>query len=380
MRRTVKRPKMAVVRAFPRIPECSFYTFFTKMKVKLIGNNQKIANLFKDSGRNIESVYLRLKPAYFLDPIKLIYRHETHRSWSFFDELEDSVRDCNVINISDTFYFYCGQCAEISEKLKKPLVTIVWETLPGHPATYLPPYCLNVKKVINNTRLFILRSKRALNFTDSLNIPHSKVEVIYKGIDLAKFYPPKTLKLGKPLTILYVGQLVKPKGVGDLLKAFIKLYQRYKNVELVLAGTGYLKEQIVTLSKIYPIRYLGYIDYFRLPEIYRNAHIFCSPSREERYFGTLVGEERFSYTLMEAQASGLPIVATKCGGILEEIGKENLLVEQGDVVGLTLALEKLIKDKSLLERLGKLNRKRAEELFDVRKQAKKTEEAIYSII
>lgn len=371
---------MAVVRAFPRIPEFLFYTFFTKMRAKLIGNNEKIANLFKDSGRSIESVYLRLKPAYFLDPIKLLYKHETHRSWSFFDELEDSVRDSNVINVSDTFYFYSRQCAEISEKFKKPLVTVVWETLPGHPATYLPPYCLNVKKVIRNTRLFILRSKRALKFTDSLNIPHSKVEVIYKGIDLAKFYPSKTLKSGKTLTILYVGQLVKPKGVGNLLKAFIKLYQRYKNVELVLAGTGYMQEEIMTLSKIYPIRYLGYVDYFRLPEVYRSADIFCSPSREERYFGMLVGEERFSYTLMEAQASGLPVVATKCGGILEEIGTHNLLVEQGDVAALTLALEKLIKNKSLRERLGKLNRKRAEELFDVRKQAKKTEEAILSVI
>jgi glycosyltransferase involved in cell wall biosynthesis len=83
---------------------------------------------------------------------------------------------------------------------------------------------------------------------------------------------------------------------------------------------------------------------------------------------------------MEAQASGLPIVATRIGGIPEEVGAGNLLVEQRDVEGIRHALKKLVKDQSLRKELGAANRARAEKLFSLKSQAQKTERAILSIL
>lgn len=387
------RPKMAVVRAFPRFPEFKFYTAFRKFELRLIGNNSALSAAFRNSVANVESIYLPLKPAYLLDPISLVAGRQTHRSWAYFEDLENYLKDCDVINISDTFYFYCRQCAELSKRLKKPLVTIVWETIPHHPAIFIPPYSLNVREVVKNTNLFILRSKRALRFTDSLGISRERVKVIYKGIDLSMFHPPSpkapegqalpstyNLKPRTSIKILYVGQLAESKGVDDLLKAFVPLSKEFPHLELLLAGTGPLEKHTLDLVREHPIRRLGFINYLDLPGIYCEADIFCSPSKDLKYFGVKVGEERFGYTLMEAQASGLPIVATQCGGIPEVVGENNLLVDPGDVEGLYRALKRLVEDRDLREKLGRANRKRAEKLFDLKKQARETEEAILSIL
>jgi glycosyltransferase involved in cell wall biosynthesis len=365
--------KIAVVRAFPRIPEFKFYTTFKQLKVKLIGSDPQIKVFFEKTAPHLENVSLRLKPAWFCDPIGLISGRYTHRSWVIFENLEHHLKDCQVINISDAYYFYCYQSARIAEKLKKPLVTIIWENIPYHPAIFLPPYALNVREVVRNTNLFILRSKSALRFTDSLKIARSRVRVIYKGVDLSRFCPPEGFAPDnkRPVKILYVGQITRSKGVGDLLKVFSWLCREFADLELILAGRMQLRGGLKRFSQKFPIKYLGFVHYSKLPQIYRQADIFCSPSK---------GKERFSYTLMEAQASGLPIVATRCGGIPEEVGDKNLLADPGDAKGLYQALKRLVEEKDLREEIGRANRKRAEKLFDLKKQAQKTEKAVLSIL
>ena len=106
------------------------------------------------------------------------------------------------------------------------------------------------------------------------------------------------------------------------------------------------------------------------------ADIFVTPSKNLKFLSIKVWEEYFSYTLMEAQASGLPIVATRCGGISEEIDSRNYRVPQGDKEALYKALEGLIESSTKRRQLGDINRRRAEKLFDSRVQAKLTEKAI----
>lgn len=383
-----RKPKLAVIRGV-RPPEALFYDAFGMTEVKFIFATQK-PTAYPIRTENLELVNLRLKPKYLIDPISLFNRGVyTHRSWIEVAGLEEHLKDVDVVNVSDTFHHWCAQAARITSRLGKKLVTIIWETIPNQPGTFIPPYPFNVREVVKNTDLFILRSKTALRFTDSIGIPREKVKVIYKGVDLDLFHPPKPSPLNpKPsLRILYVGQLTSSKGVDDLLKAFVILSPEFPHAELVLAGTGPLERDIRDLAGRYPIKFRGFVDYLDLPSVYRDANIFCSPSRDLKYFGVKVWEELFSYTLMEAQACGLPIVATKCGGIPEELGsfdvaqdKQNLLVDQGDVEGLYQALKKLVKNGELRFRIGRENRERAERLFDLKVQAKKTEEAILSIL
>jgi glycosyltransferase involved in cell wall biosynthesis len=216
-----------------------------------------------------------------------------------------------------------------------------------------------------------------------LGIPREKVRVIYKGVDLYLFKPLNKVKKNgeySSIKILYVGQLNKEKGLDDLICAFIKLYKEFPQLELLLAGSGPYEKVINKVIDKYPIKLLGFVSYNELPGIYRQADIFCSPSKSVNFLGIKIWEELFSYTLMEAQASGLPIIATRCGGIPEEIAKENLLVDQGDTRALYSCLKEFIQSPEKGIKIGKINRERAESFFDLQKQAEATEEAILSIL
>lgn len=375
----MEKPKMVVIRGI-RASEALFYDAFKKTDIEFIYFSQKKAR-YPVETKKIKLVNELLKPRYFFDPIAFLNGgNYTNRSLIQIENLEEHIKNTDIVCLSDTFYSWCDQAASISKRYNKKLVTIIWETIPNHPSKFVPPYLFYIKNVVKKTDLFILRSKAALKFAENIGIPKEKTKIIYKGIDL-KLFSPKKGKIKKPkIKILYVGQLTKAKGVGDLLKTFIDLYNEFKNIELIIAGKGKLEKKIVTLAKQYPIKYLGFVNYFILPQVYQEADIFCSPSKDLRILGLKVWEELFSYTLMEAMASGLPIVATKCGGIQEEIGDKNLLVPQKGSLGLYNSLKKLILSGEKRRSLGLENRKRAEKMFDANIQANATEEAILSIV
>jgi glycosyltransferase involved in cell wall biosynthesis len=383
-RASPSKSKMAVIRQI-QPPEALFYDAFQRMDVRFIFTTQN-PSLYPVKTQNLQLVNLQFKPKWFLDPIAIFNRGiYTNRSWVKAAGLEKQLKDVDVVNISSLFYAWSGQDAKLAKKLGKKLVAIIWENIPHHPSTFIPPYSFSVKEAAKSTDLFILRSKLALRFTDSLRIPRKKVKVIYKGVDLSVFHSPlKSRPLGKKqakIKILYVGRLIISKGVVDLLSAFAKLSKESREVELLIAGAGPLEKKVRRFSQSYPVCYKGYVNYKNLPELYRQADIFSMPSREIKYLNFIkVCQERFSYALIEALASGLPIVATKCGGIPEEVGDRNFLVDQGNVEQLYQSLKKLVKDRILRQKLGHLNRKRAEKLFDLKKQAKKTEEAILSLL
>ena len=370
---------MAVVRQV-RPAEALFYNAFQRMSIRFVYATQELVP-YPVKADNLELVNLPFRPKYFIDPIALVSGGVyNHRSWVEIEGLEKQLEDVEVVNISDTFYVWDYQVARLARKLGKKLVSVVWESVPHHPGTYLPPYACSVREVCKTANLYILRSNTALAFTDSIKIPREKTKVIYKGVDLSLFFPQKERSSRAGTTILYVGMLDKSKGLEDLLEAFVRLSREFPDLKLTLAGEGPLEHLIKREAERYPIDYRGFVDYGTLPTLYREADIFCSPSREVRYLGVKIWDECFSYTLMEAQASGLPIVATRVGGIPEEVGEDNLLVSQGDVGEIYQALKKLVEDRSLRENLGRANRIRAEKLFSLKEQAEETEDAILSIL
>jgi phosphatidylinositol alpha-mannosyltransferase len=129
-----------------------------------------------------------------------------------------------------------------------------------------------------------------------------KVEIIPNGIDLAKYKPmsktPKKIK-----TILYIGRLEKRKGVRYLLKIFKTLAEEDKNVRLVLAGDGPLRESLeewVHENHVPRVSFLGFVSEKKKYDLLQNADLFCSPA--------LYGES-FGIVLLEAMAMGLVTVA-----------------------------------------------------------------------
>ncbi len=377
----VKRVLAVVRGSQPRMAEMFFYSHFKSLDVRFFGDKNTGWVVPDAIPKNVDYKHLSLKPVWGFDPITtFLGPAHAHRSWKYVEGLENYLRDVDVINISDCFYFYCGQAAKLAKKLGKKLVVIVWENVEKHLSTYLPPYSFNVSQVLAQADLFIARSEGARGYLLSIGVEETKIKVIYKGINIKEFIPKKRKKDGK-VRILYVGQLIKNKGVNELLEAFKRLNSEFKNLELWLLGRSKgenLEEKIRNLSKSLPIVLKSQVDYDKLPEIYQKADIYCHLSQDWKYLGLFKGgNDWFPYATIEAMACGLPIVATRVGGIPEQLGNlGNVYVEQRDVDASYKGLKKMIVDKKLQKKIGAANRKRAEKMFDIKVQARKTEEVI----
>jgi len=340
----------------PRESQREFFSCFKKLEVRFLSN-------------------LEFTPWFLFDPIKLFGGKSDHRSWLKPADLEKHLRDVDVVNTFELMYFFSSQAACLAKKHKKLMTTTVWTSFP-HPSWFIPPYSLNVRKTLKWTDLFLAKSNRAAeNYLRFFKVPAGKIKVIYPGVDLKRFYPVEE-KTWQGVRLLFSGQLVESKGLEDILAVFPKLCKRFPDLTLWICGQGVMEKKVKQASRQWPIKYLGKVSYLDMPEVYRLVDIFVMPSKDVYHWGVKFGEEFFSYALLESMASGLPIVASRCGGIKEEIGKENLLIEQESREELYKALTSLVAEPARRRELGEKNRRRAEKLFDLGKQARKTEEAI----
>ena len=176
------------------------------------------------------------------------------------------------------------------------------------------------------------------------------IRVIHLGIDTKIFFPQPVPKYDQP-TILFVGKLVRNKGVEELIEAISHLYKEFPGLHLKLVGKAdnkyeaYLKEKVQKLGIIGQVEFTGFINKEHLPEEFSKAHVFAAPSYYE-------GGPGFVY--LEAMACGLPVIGCNGSGIDEIIQQEvtGVLVPPKDVVALTNALSKMLKDHKFSAQMG----------------------------
>ena len=170
-------------------------------------------------------------------------------------------------------------------------------------------------------------------------------------------------------TVLFVGLLEKHKGFDIALSAFLRAKDRLgENIRFLIAGEGSLASLLSGIEKK-SIVYLGQLSRSRLVSVYQEADLFISPAIDTMRLGQITQEEQFGFSLAEALASGLPIIATTCGAIPEIIGPQNIIIPQRSEKDLVDAIEKLAKDPDLRFSIGEGNRARAKRLFDIEKQS-----------
>jgi glycosyltransferase involved in cell wall biosynthesis len=205
--------------------------------------------------------------------------------------------------------------------------------------------------------------------TELYGIEEEKIHVIYNGVDINKFKPrPDRAKLQrefgldeKKKIILFVGRLYHRKGLEILLQSIPPVLQEFGDVKFAISGTGFKKKEqsLRDLAKELDIedyvKFLGYVPDEKLPELYSASDIFVLPAIYEN----------FPFAILEAQATGLPVISTKVGGIPEFLAdKENgFLIDPGDTKQLTQRVLTLLQDPKLAEEMGRRGRKLIEEKF-----------------
>lgn len=182
--------------------------------------------------------------------------------------------------------------------------------------------------------------------------PGSHVEIIPNGVDISRFSPSnKSLKKysdGK-LNILFTGRIEKRKGLIYLIQAYRLLKKKYPDIRLIVVGCGPLLQhhrKYIIKHRIRGIHFEGFVSTKILPEYFASADIFCSPA----LFG-----ESFGIVLLEAMASGKPVVAFDISGYRDVVDNNitGLLAEPKDIHDLFEKLESLVTDMRLRKKLGR---------------------------
>jgi glycosyltransferase involved in cell wall biosynthesis len=181
------------------------------------------------------------------------------------------------------------------------------------------------------------------------------VEVIPLGVDVERFATAEPMDLagiGRP-RVGFVGRLEPVKGLGVLMDAFGRLTTP---AWLVVAGDG-SQRRVLAGDRVHV---LAPIAYERLPAFLKSLDLLVLPSV------TILPlhREQFGRVLVEAMAAGVPVVGSSSGAIPEVIGDAGLVVPEGDPVALARAIDAVLADADLRQRLIERGRRRAAACFD----------------
>jgi glycosyltransferase involved in cell wall biosynthesis len=230
---------------------------------------------------------------------------------------------------------------------------------------------IGLDKLVDAARVIVTETDYAAKFLRE-RFPRraERIHRIYNGLDLtpyrrADFAP-------SPPSIVAVGRLITKKGFADLIRACRLLLDRGKSFRCEIIGEGPLeqefREQIAQLGLQSHVELLSPRPQHEIREHLAAGTVFVLPSVVEADGGM----DNLPTVIMEAMAAGLPVVSTPIGGIPEMVlqNKTGFLVPSGDVAALAGAIEKVINDRSLAQKLGRTGYERAQRLFSIEKNVR----------
>ncbi|GJD31854.1 Glycogen synthase [Methylobacterium adhaesivum] len=184
---------------------------------------------------------------------------------------------------------------------------------------------------------------------DRLGSDPARFTIVPGAVDTSRFTPGSGDHAG-PVRLFYHGRVDRRKGVLDFIDALGLMRGQGVPFEAVISGIGpdvdssKARAAELNLSEA-EIRFTGYADYDTVPDLYRHADVFVSPTYAEG----------FSNTILEAMAAGLAVVSTHSVGVSDCLrdGENGLMVQPGDVPALAQALTRVIEDRTLRERLAR---------------------------
>ena len=201
--------------------------------------------------------------------------------------------------------------------------------------------------------------------------PPEKIVVHYIGVDTEFFSPSERPRA--PAQVLFVARLVPKKGLIHLVRAMERVQQSIPGVELLVAGEGPLRAELEKEATNRGVRaaFLGVQTPAQVRELMRGATVLCGPG----VVASSGDAEGLGIIFLEAQAVGLPVIASTSGGIAEGIvdGETGLLHAPGDETALAAHLLALLGDPGRRARMGAAGRAHVVRNFDLRRQTRALE-------
>lgn len=338
-----------IVIAFPRLSE----TFILNQITGLLDMGHDV-EIFTSSIPKEKKVHFDVEKYHLMERV--------HYSWRLFNNKEFDIIHCHY-----------GPSGIIGMHLKKV----------GIPAKYITSFhgfdvLGYVKKqgekvyqeLFARGDLFTYNSEATKEKLINLGCPTKLMIKLPMGTDINKLtFEEKKVALNEQINILSVGRLFEIKGREYAIRAVAKIVKKFPNINYKIAGNGPLRGKLKRLIKNLQIErrihLLGWVDDKELDYLYRTSHIFLHPSVTPSD-GDMEGQ---GVVLLEAQAYGLPVIATKYSAFPESVvdGKSGFLVPEKDVDALAERIKYLIEHSEIWPEMGRCGRKFVEEKYDIKR-------------
>lgn len=255
--------------------------------------------------------------------------------------------DFDLIHIHDPFMPFLSY--ELLNVLETPIVTTyhaTWEkdSFLDIFRGFIPLLKDSLSKKVKGS---IFVSNRTKNCWEEVFNPKTRKTIIANGIDRDLFRFKKKKPDGK-IKLLFLARIVPKKGLHLLLKALKKIVVNRKNITLSVVGEGPDKKRMMDYVKNNKledyVKFHGYVKKEEKAKLYQIADIFCAP----------YVNEGFGITLLEAMASGTPIVALKNNAfseVLKDYPAKSLIVKEKSVKEMAKAIESLIVSDKLRQKI-----------------------------
>ncbi len=218
---------------------------------------------------------------------------------------------------------------------------------------YLP----KLREVFAAVPLVFARSQSLADRLVTLGCPPEKLRISRTGVPLQQFpflrrEPPKDGRW----RFMQACRLIQKKGVATTLCAFAIFQKQYPNAELIIAGKGplqaHLEELAEELGILDKVRFVGFLTQKDLLALYGSAHVFLHPSETPPD----QNQEGIPNSVLEAMSTGLPVAATRHGGIPEAVehGRTGFLVAERDFEALAAAMKELVRSPNTFREMGQL--------------------------
>jgi colanic acid/amylovoran biosynthesis glycosyltransferase len=216
-------------------------------------------------------------------------------------------------------------------------------------------YPAKLRRLFKAVPLVFARSQSLVDRLVHLGCPPEKLRINRTGIPLNEFpfmdrEPPRDGKW----RVVQACRLIPKKGVATSLRAFAIFKKDNPGAEFFIAGKGPLQPELEMLAGglgiLRDVHFVGFLPQPKLLELYASSHLFLHPSE----ISPNQDQEGVPNSVLEAMATGLPVVATRHGGIPEAVdhGRTGFLVAEEDHVGLANAMQLITSSPASLKQMG----------------------------
>ena len=254
---------------------------------------------------------------------------------------------------------YSVACAEVLTLRNwfAPRAAFVLQTCQNIYRDYPPPFNWLERRALRQMTAAYPCSETARELLDAKGFD-KPTPVVPFGVNLEAFIPKPFMRNSEqPLTIGYVGRMLPGKGLNVLAEALNKI--RSAHWKLLMVGDGSerkpFEQALVESGLIDRAEFTGAISYDTVPQLFHRMDMLVIPTETTERI-----REQFGRVIVEAMATGIPVIGSTCGAIPEVIDGAGLVFPERDADALAAAILRLLTDADLREEFARVGRRRAE--------------------